>query len=168
MVKNLFIIRHAEASEAQRGDKDVERTLTQKGYKDASRLGNYFKEQGIIPDVILVSNADRAATTADLMADQMGYDKEKVILMEELYNASARVFLNIVNDLDDTYNNVMIVGHNPTLVYFSEYVTKKNLGNLSPGGMIHIRFEIDSWKEVSDGNGYLDLMTDPDKKKEEE
>jgi phosphohistidine phosphatase len=161
MVRNLFIVRHAESSEAARGYKDIERTLTQKGYKDASRLGKYFVVNNIAPDIIITSNAERAVTTASLMVEQIKIDKSKIVENEELYETSARVFLNVVCGIDDDCKNVIIVGHNPTIVYFAEYITKTNVGDVEPAGMLHLEFDIDSWKMASEGNGKLVKQLSP-------
>ncbi|WPP50252.1 SixA phosphatase family protein [Catalinimonas niigatensis] len=162
MVKNLFLVRHAESSEAVAGIKDIERELTAKGYRDAPRLGRYLFELNIHPDAMFSSNAQRARATAELMAEQLKYEIHKIEFSEDLYNASVRTLLRIINEAKDDWHTLIIIAHNPAVSYLAEYLSREAIGNIVPGGVVNLTFEIEGWKEVSEGTGKLLSTIDPE------
>ncbi len=155
MVKNLFLIRHAESAEPSANQRDIERELTPKGYRDAPRVGRYLFEQQWLPDVILSSSAQRAVATAELLAEQLKFDTSKIKYSEDVYQASVRSLLNIIAEQKDMYNQIIVVGHNPVLTYLAEYLSGEEIGNMVACGVAHIQFEIESWAEVSKDNAKL-------------
>lgn len=162
MVKNLFLVRHAEATQNTAGVKDIERELTAKGYRDAPRIGRYFSENQIFPDMILCSSAVRAQSTAELMAEQLKYETNRIDYSEELYNASVRSLLAAINDADDAWNTLIVVGHNPAISYLSEYLSGEAIGSMDTAGYVRIEFEINSWQEVSQDSGTFILYQTPE------
>ena len=69
----LHFLRHAHAGdpEAWTGD-DAARPLSDKGEKQAERLGTFLAGVGFKPDVIVSSPKLRAAQTADIVARHLG------------------------------------------------------------------------------------------------
>ena len=155
MVRTLYLIRHGEAEEAMSGQKDFERILTPLGQRNASRMGKLLSDYDVNPDLFLSSTAFRAKYTADLIAERIKIASSKIDYLDDLYNASVRSLFNFVCGLDVEYKTVAIVGHNPVLMYLGEYLTKKAIGTLVPCGILQIGFDVDSWSEVSEGNGTL-------------
>jgi len=107
----LHLIRHAEA-EPHRLD-DFSRCLTEKGFKQARRIGCFMKEQCLRPEIILTSPVIRARETAEIVAKLLG----KPPLTEVPWAACgmnpevALAELSAYAKLD----SVMIVGHEPDL-----------------------------------------------------
>lgn len=158
---DIFLIRHAQANPPDFSQKDIDRTLTPQGETDAMRLGNLMMTKDISPDLFLCSTAVRTKRTTDLICEQIKFDPEEVQCMEELYEASTRIMLQIINELDDKYKRVFLVAHNPAINYLSEYVTGSVIGNVSPAGVVHLSLNCDSWSEVSKSNVDLVSYLDP-------
>ena len=163
MVKNLFLVRHAKSDWSIPGQKDFDRELNARGSNDAPRMGRKLYELDVRPDLIISSPAARAKYTAEFIAEQLRYDTEKIILNDEVYEASVRSLLAVINDIPDDYHRVIIVGHNPTFTYIAENLTKKNIDNIPTCGVVNIEFQIDSWKEVSGDMGTLKWFIYPKK-----
>ena len=161
MVKKLFLVRHAQASETEAGGKDVNRFLTRSGQREAVYLGMYLKKNEKIPDQIISSSADRAFTTAKIVAEQLAYPLDEIIEDPDMYEASVRIFLRIINELDVNCQQVMMVGHNPTISYLAELLTGEVVDNMATGSIVEIHFPHDSWKEVSQHTGSLRLYKTP-------
>ncbi|MBL7856443.1 MAG: histidine phosphatase family protein [Cyclobacteriaceae bacterium] len=155
MARFLYLLRHAQSADKQINQSDKGRELTPSGRKDALAMGYYLLKNNSTIDIIISSPALRAHTTAGLVADALRLDPEKIIVDDELYDASVRTFLGFVNQLDDAYHHVMCVGHNPTMSYVAEYITGAEIGDMVPAGLVEIKFPGASWKEVSEGNGNL-------------
>lgn len=162
MNKTLLLVRHADAAEAEVGQKDVDRELSPKGYQDATRLGYYFYEQQQAVDLMLVSTAHRARRTAEILAEQMRCNSHKIQFVEKLYQASVRVVLDLINDQTDSVTRLMIVGHNPTLSYLAEYLTGEAVGSMVPGGVFVLQPAVDEWSAVSQHSVVLQARITPD------
>jgi phosphohistidine phosphatase len=161
MAKNLFLVRHAKSDWSVSGQKDFERQLNGRGLNDAPKIGRKLYEMGVKPDLIISSPAVRARLTAELIAEQLKYDTDKIVFDEEIYEASVRSLLKVINSIDDKNQTVIIVGHNPTFTYIAESLTKREIGNIPTCGAVQIEFNLNSWKEVSEGTGNLKSFSYP-------
>ena len=107
----LSLLRHAEA-EPPRADAFTRR-LTEKGSKQARRIGCFMKEQCFRPQIILTSPVVRARETAEIVAKLLG----KPLLTEVSWAACGMnpdvslAELSAYAKLD----SLMIVGHEPDL-----------------------------------------------------
>ena len=157
-MKKLLLVRHASATETERGGKDSDRELSAKGYQDATRLGHHLREQAI--DLMLVSTARRAHSTAEILAEQMHYGG-RIVHSDELYQASVRSVLSLINQQAEEVNSLVIVGHNPTLTYLAEYLTGEPVSSMAPGGLFLLQIS-GAWAEVSQQTAALDAYLDPE------
>ena len=162
MPRYLYLVRHAQSAEKQVNQNDFGRELTSTGVKQALLVGNYLLQQQIMPDVIMTSTAERARMTASMIADALKTDIEKISLQEDLYEASTRTFFKFLTQLEDHLHHVLCVAHNPVVTYLAEYLTGAEVGDMVPAGMAMIKFNIQSWKEVSQGNGELENYITPE------
>jgi phosphohistidine phosphatase len=162
MPRYLYLVRHAQSAEKQVNQNDFGRELTSTGVKQALLVGNYLLQQQIMPDIIMTSTAERARMTASMIADALKTDIEKISLQEDLYEASTRTFFQFLTQLEDHLHHVMCVAHNPVVTYLAEYLTGAEVGDMVPAGLAIIKFNIQSWKEVSQGNGELENYITPE------
>ncbi|CAN5537685.1 phosphohistidine phosphatase SixA [soil metagenome] len=159
MTKSLFLVRHAQAIENTGRQSDIHRILTPQGYREATRLGRKIFEMDIHPDIILASHSERTRTTAELIAEQIKFDIQKINFKEDLYEASTRTLFTLIRSLNDDWNTIMIVGHNPSISYFAEYITHQEIGHVAHAGVVHLSFDLTSWSQIDEGNGnYLDYF----------
>ena len=163
MPRYLYLLRHAQSAEKQVGQSDKDRELTPTGIKQCIRIANFFLQQKTFPQAILCSSAERTKTTGSLIADALKIDLEALFLHDELYEASTRTLFQFIVDLDNELENVLLVAHNPGISYLAEYLTKTEIGEVVPAGMVLIEFAVASWADVAAGEGKLIQYVDPDK-----
>jgi len=161
MAKKLYLVRHAKTQQDSIDGRDFTRELADRGLRDASMVGSYFHNNGHTIDMLISSPAARALATAELIADQIDYPVDKIHTNEELYMASVRTFLQVVNQLRDDWSAVMITSHNPAVSYLAEYLSAENIGDMPTSAIAEIRFETNSWSEISQGSGDLGLYVTP-------
>jgi len=145
MDRYLLLLRHAEAATPPAGKKDFDRELTDAGFTAALRLGRKFYQNSYQPDLFYSSTAIRAATTSQLVAEQIYFEREQINMQLQLYNVPLGSFMDFVQHIPDEYSNVLLVGHNPVLSYFTEMVTNQTGFMLPTGGYVKLKFEMDSW-----------------------
>src|SRR5690606_6412988 len=70
-MKTLFLVRHAKAVPPQPGLPDHDRTLNDRGRRDAPEMGRRIAQRGVLPNLMITSTAARARTTAQLLAAEL-------------------------------------------------------------------------------------------------
>ena len=115
------------------------------------------------PDIIYSSPANRAITTARIIADCFGYERSKIIEDPKIYESAISSILRIINSTDDKYETIMIFGHNPTFTMLSNYLSDKPIMNLPTSGFVQIDFKLKSWSEIEGNTGKLILFEYPKK-----
>ncbi len=158
MKKNLYLIRHAVAEDGGNTPmfRDFDRDLTSTGIIEAARMGKFLAEKNTKFDLVVSSAAERAKATAKIFAEQVHYEADEIVLDEALYGGGARAYLLVVNQLDEAANNVAIFGHNPDVTFFSEYLTRDDIGGtMETAGVIILAFDDVKWADVSSKMGKL-------------
>jgi phosphohistidine phosphatase len=161
MQRTLLIVRHAKAEDGGIFGRDHERDLTSDGIMAAARMGRTLRERDIKPDHIVSSTANRARDTAKVMAEQLGYEADQIQLDPHLFDGGPRAYMAAVNTLPDTCQTAMVVGHNPDVSYFSEFLTHESVGSMNKGAVVAIRFENVRWAEVSGRTGSIQFQLSP-------
>lgn len=157
----LYIVRHAKAEDRAMFLADHDRQLTSEGIIAAARMGRYLRSKAIKPDVIVSSTAPRAADTARVLAEQLGYDPAQIRLEETLFDGGPKAYLAIINALPSEVQSFMIVGHNPDVSYLAEFLTHQSLSSMSKGAVIAITFGDLNWAEVSGRTGSVQFRMAP-------
>jgi phosphohistidine phosphatase len=154
-MKTLFLVRHAKSSWDNANLSDHDRPLSQRGERDAPRMGKRLRKRGDRPEIIISSSAVRAQTTARILATAIAYPTTDIAIDERLYGAEAEDVLSIIGDLDDRIHCAMLVGHNPTFTALINALGGCDLVNVPTCGMAVLTFPIDSWKNIATAQGTL-------------
>jgi len=123
-------------------------------------MSSFLSLRRIKPDLILSSLALRAEETADMLAKKLEYD-DKIHYMKDLYRSSSSTLLDTISLQDDKYKKIFMIGHNPELTEFSNYLLKDNIMKIPTLGIIAITFDIDSWEDIGEKKGKLDFFIHP-------
>src|SRR5687768_9096046 len=144
-VKTLLVLRHAKSSWDDAALDDHERPLNARGERDAPRIGQLAREEGLVPELIVSSDAVRARLTAAAMADATG---GRILLDPRLYHASAKDILAALRSVvEDNLETVMIVGHNPGLEELVAVLTGE-LEHLPTAALAQIELPIEGWSDL--------------------
>lgn len=152
-MKRLYLIRHAKSDWSNEDLEDFDRPLNSRGKKNALLMGDKLYKKDIFPDLIISSPAYRARVTAKKIAKKIGYNDE-IMYNEYLYEAPLQTLLDIINFIEDEYDDVFLVGHNPGLNLLAFYLVGFN-ENIPTCGVLEIEFECDCWREASKKNAKL-------------
>lgn len=164
-MRTLILLRHGKAV-PHGAAPDFERPLTEKGKRDSLAAGILLKEAGIIPDLALVSPAQRTRMTWN--EAQRGLPPIHETLMPALYQARSDEILEIIRELDDTVGSICLVGHNPALQETAARLAKtskarRDIGeHFPPGSLIVLTFKIEGLSDISDASGKVALFRRPE------
>ena|ERR1051326_4508920 len=109
----LHLLRHAK-SNYPRGVEDAERPLSRRGREAARRVGDTLTSALNAIDLVLCSTAVRTRETAGLVL--AGFAPRPRILYEDvLYLAGAAALLRRLQQVEESVDAVLLIGHNPGL-----------------------------------------------------
>ena len=152
MSRKIYLIRHSYAEELS-DKKDIDRKLTLEGQSTVRALGRHLIKENFNPHTILCSTSVRTRETAINLVEELGMNEGVVQYMDVIYNASVRELLAVINGVSDEHKSVAIIGHNPAITFFGEYLFASAIGNIDPAGVVTIKIEKLKWGEVSQGTG---------------
>ena len=148
-MKTLTLVRHAKSSWDHPELDDRDRPLNKRGERDAPIMGRRIAAAGIRPSLIIASPATRAWSTAKIIANEISYPREFLQRESKLYHASLDTMLDVLVAQDTEFNSIMLVGHNPGMTTFANYLSPGITNNLPTAGVLSVSFEQDDWNLYS-------------------
>jgi phosphohistidine phosphatase len=147
--KELFLVRHAKSSWDDPTISDHDRPLNERGFRNAPEMGRRLSDRGVSPDALISSTAQRARTTAEIMAGSLNYPKDQIVFDRALYHASATELQEYIGGLNDAHTSVMLFGHNPGMTSLLSHLFGFALDNLPTCGVVYLKFSAESWADAS-------------------
>lgn len=154
-MKNLILVRHAKSSWDNPEWSDFDRPLNKRGLRDAPFMANLLTKKGIVPDLIISSTAKRALETAQFFCEAFNYNKENLQKDLGIYERGSKYIINLLSKQDDNINTVILIGHNPDITSMATYFSGEFFDNVPTCGIISVKFNFDSWDNISTKNGEL-------------
>lgn len=108
MSRTLIFMRHAKSAWNDPFASDHDRILNERGRRSAPVMGQWLKDQNLIPDQVLVSSAAR---TLETLA-RLGLPDVPTTVLPELYLAHPAVIAALIRE-HATGSRVLVLGHNP-------------------------------------------------------
>ena len=159
MAKVVFFIRHAKSSWKELGMRDIERPLNKRGKRDAPFMANFLLDkEGPIVDAIISSPANRALTTAKYFGEAFG---KSPLVEPGIYEAVNAEIMEIIHLLDNSWEQVLIFGHNPTFTDLANQFSDTLIDNVPTCGIVKVVFEVDHWDKINYGNGKMEAFYFP-------
>jgi phosphohistidine phosphatase len=146
-MKTLFLVRHAKSSRDDPTLPDRERPLNERGLHDAPDMGKRLAHRHANPDLMISSPALRALTTAQLIAQELGYEREAILVDERLYASTAENLLAVVRALDKKLQRVMLFGHNPEFTDLAHRLSS-GIADLPTCAVVELHYDTKSWRDV--------------------
>lgn len=159
-MKYITLIRHGKAENATKTINDFKRVLTEKGEADAKLIGEYIKQ--VLPkvDLIISSTAFRALKTAQIIAEQIKFPKEKIKEENDMYDTNSPFYFDMLTVLPVTTHHVVLVGHNPEISDFVSLITNKDT-EMGTCNLAHVTVDTFNWEDVDISTGVLKEFTTP-------
>lgn len=110
---SVLLVRHAHAEWPAWRGRDFDRPLTPRGERDAAATGIAIREAGLAPATVLASPARRTRQTAEIILRELGVSEANLVLVEDLYNATADKLLEELRKAATVPGPTMLVAHNP-------------------------------------------------------
>jgi phosphohistidine phosphatase len=166
MTRELLILRHAKSDWDSSARTDFDRPLAKRGRKDVPRVGRFLKEQGLVPDFVVSSPAERAKQTVIGVCAQMDIGPADIHWDDRIYHASSGALLKVLNECPAEAQRVMIAGHNPGLEILLQNLCADAIPmppdyKLMPTGTVAHLEILSSWKDLEGHLARLVSLTRP-------
>lgn len=155
------MVRHAKSSRDGHYQSDFERTLNDRGKKNALEMSKLLQMKNVTPDLIISSPATRALSTAEIFAGELHYKRDKIEIDGRIYNATIRDLMNIVREIDNKYKTVLLFGHNPGLLNFVNLLSNKFFSEMPTCAVVGLQLDADFWEKVERYCGKVFLFEYP-------
>lgn len=147
-MKTLLLIRHAKSSWANLGETDFDRSLNDRGKREAVEMAEKLVSHSIKINAFVSSTAKRARKTCKAFLEAYGKKTEDMILVEKLYHPAPHAFYEVIKELNDGDDNVAIFSHNPGITEFVSTVCGKvRIVDMPTCGVFAVEADIESWKD---------------------
>lgn len=110
--RRLILMRHAKSAWDTGAASDHARPLSERGRRDAPRIGQRLLCLGWKPDRVVLSDALRTRQTLEYLFGEET-DTLDVALEPQLYLGGIDEIRDTLLEQDDAYQTVLILGHNP-------------------------------------------------------
>ena len=148
-MKTLFLVRHAKSSRDDPSLPDRDRPLDDRGKQDAPRMGRRLARRDVKPDLLLSSPALRALTTAELIAEEVGYKRKDIVVDDRLYASDPDDLLAVIRALDKKLNCVMLFGHNPEFTDLARRLSSEII-HMPTSAVVEFNFDTKAWSDVGE------------------
>lgn len=145
------MVRHAKSS-WEHDVIDHQRPLNERGMQDSVLVSAKVKTEIVSPEKIISSDANRAFSTAQYFKDALEVSDSNFTTNHRLYDFGGQNVLKFIKELNDSINNVMIVGHNHAFTSIANMLGDKYIENLPTCGFLMINFESDKWSIIKKGH----------------
>ncbi|MEX0601108.1 MAG: histidine phosphatase family protein [Rhodothermales bacterium] len=160
-MKTLVFFRHAESDRHAASGLDHDRPISERGRRDAGRMGTFLASVGPLPDRILSSSAVRARSTLLIAMEEGAWGEIPVSVTDVLYEASVQDVLELVQGQSDALDRLLLAGHEPTWSNIIGRLVGQAHIRVSTGTMACIDLDIPSWKVTAFGHGSLRWLVPP-------
>lgn len=148
-MKKLILVRHAKSSWNDVSQPDFERSLNERGLRDAPEMAARLLEKEISPDALVSSPALRALTTAENFASILELKKKRIHQVPSLYLAGPDVFIEVVSGLEDDWKTVVIFSHNPGITEYANSLCTVRIDDMATCAMYAVKADVRSWKDFA-------------------
>lgn len=160
--RRLTLLRHGKAQSIDFCAEDFERALTRRGCIEVGEMAARIVYRDLVPDLILVSPAERAWATAEIVAQACEMDAQQVQCARELYLATPETTWRLLTACDAAFIHIMICGHNPGLSQIASRLgPKPQARELPTAGIASAVWHNAQWQSVQPESADHCDMDDP-------
>ncbi len=151
MTCTLILTRHAKSAWNTDAPSDHARPLNARGRRSARALGDWLREQPVLPEQVVSSSALRARETCERMELT-----SPATFTERLYHATPQLILEVLREIDAP--SVLLLGHNPGLAQFAHQIVKhppdhSRFEDYPTGATLLLEFDIPNWQALQPETG---------------
>lgn len=162
-MKHLLLARHGKPSWANREIADLDRPLKPSGLAETYRMAEWLQKQKVPVDLIITSPAVRAIQTALVFARAIKYPTYRMEINEHLYSDDQAKLVKFLHSMDNRYDNIMLIGHDPALTNLYNHLTKEAIDKVPSSGLAHLALKVETFAALKKGSCKSKFLKSPKK-----
>ena len=162
-MKKIYLVRHGKSSWTDPLLTDFERPLNERGKANATAFADTLKSHKIIPELIYSSPANRALSTARIVASGIGYPLGNIKVREEIYDAGTEDLRKVIKDTPREINSIMLFGHNPGFIMLAQELLEKEIEFFPTCTICGIEINTNDWKQIPNSGNTCFIFQSPKK-----
>jgi phosphohistidine phosphatase len=159
-VRTVILLRHGKSSWSDPTLADLDRPLAPRGERASRKIAEYIRRKKIRPALVLCSPSLRTRQTLEAIESSLG--KGSPVEREpELYAASEEELLQRLQALPESFDSVMLIGHNPGLHELARVLASRGADlprleeKFPTGALATLVVEGESWVTLGPGDAEL-------------
>ena len=112
-------------------------------------MGKRLAKRDAKLDLLVSSPALRALTTAHLIADEIGYKREDIVVDDRLYASSPDDLLAVIRALDNKLDRIMLIGHNPEFSDLAHRLSSE-IVDMPTSAVAEYNFDTKAWTDIGE------------------
>jgi phosphohistidine phosphatase len=163
-MRRLLLLRHAKAAPPGSAP-DRDRPLAQRGREAAPLMGRYLAQNGLRPDLALVSPSRRTRETWDLVRAALGDVPAR--FDDGLYESKADRLLSLLQTVEASIGTLLLIGHNPGLAELGLVLAGEGedgsriARNFPTAALAILELDGQAWTELGPGTCRFDRLVTP-------
>tara|TARA_Y100001935_G_C17172472_1_gene440955 strand:+ start:156 stop:644 length:489 start_codon:yes stop_codon:yes gene_type:complete len=146
-MKSITFLRHSKSS-WDNNLSDIDRPLSFNGINKIKNVADISRDHFIATEIIFTSSANRAVYTSIILSKILSFDYNRIRICDELYTFNYNNVFNFIKHIDNSFSNVVLVGHNPAYTEISNYYSENKILNLPTARWFSLKFESDNWSDI--------------------
>lgn len=164
-MKTLYFLRHAKSDWSQPFQRDFDRSLNERGLKDAPVIARFVQNAIGLKGLHIVSSPAKRTKETLQPIEEMLAPTQQIVWNANLYESGANEYLKVIRDLPEEADKVMMIGHNPSIEDAAEALINgtgyNQILQVPTGCLMCLELSISRWKTVSAGCASLQWMVNP-------
>ena len=151
-MKTVLLVRHAKSSWDNITLNDSDRPLNDRGKKNAPEMAERLLARNISIDSFISSPAKRARKTAEIFSKTYKKNKDKILIIPDLYGATPEAFENAIAAAPSNASSIAIFSHNPGITDFVNTLTEVRIDNMPTCSVFAVKTHIDRWEKFREAS----------------
>ena len=163
MTRELCLLRHGKSDRDNLAMDDFDRPLKKRGKLAAQRIGEWIKQENLVPEYLISSPAKRAISTAKIVHKAIAEDALFIKQDKRLYQEGFERLKTVLAECPLDAGRVLLVGHNPELedllIYLAGAAKLPDTDKLLPTAALARLQMPDDWSHLDAGCAKLVSIT---------
>ena len=162
-MKTLLLVRHAKTHQADIGEQDFDRKLTDRGKRNAVEIAAEVKKCKTRIDGFVSSPAKRAMQTCKLFCEVFEEKKDNIVYEQSLYEAPAVNYAKAVALINNHWDAVAVFGHNGGITdYANSLCHDVFTDNMPTSAVFVVSADVDNWQQFAGATKTFIYFLQPD------
>lgn len=161
-MKKIHLLRHAKSSWGDASLADIDRPLNKRGVNTAAFMAPHLVKAACSFEHVFCSPAARAQSTIHLISQHLPDIDFTWVTAKELYTFDHQTLLEWFKNLDNSIDELLVIGHNPAFTQLCNQLSHSDIQNIPTCGYVQLNARHEcTWQTMSETPFELSVFLRP-------